>query len=160
MSSLWFTQVSEFMECMVLFVNGSRITVFLVPDRDHNLKSTSAQPFRHLTKRNMEDGQEEMQSSIWPYDLKSISGLREIFREWPNQTPHCAPHNCFPLHCASAVMLNYSLCRPRGNHVLLKHECSKQLFVVCAFLLLVIFSAFYMPTTSSTSNLSSTLISA
>lgn len=53
---------------MVMFVNGNRIIVVLVFDRDHNLNSLQHNALIHVAKINgrlMEDGIEEMQSSIF-----------------------------------------------------------------------------------------------
>lgn len=55
----------------------------------------STVPFIHMAKidgRFMEDGLEEMQSSIFPYSLKSVSQLRETFRELLNWTAHWPTH--------------------------------------------------------------------
>lgn len=69
------------------------ITVSPLLVRDHNLKFTAARYLSDTWLRKiifMEDGLEEMQSSILPYNLKSISGLRETIRELPDWT-HTQP---------------------------------------------------------------------
>lgn len=57
----------------------------------------------------MEDGLEEMQSSILPYNLKPISGLRDIIRELPSWTYTLGPAQLLLAELGFAILTKYSL---------------------------------------------------
>lgn len=97
-----------------------KITVFLVLVRHHNFKFTTA---RYLSDTwlgeiiFMEEGLEEMQSSILPYNLKSISGLRGTIRKLPSWTQIWTQHNCHSQLCL-VLLLKYYLYKGSPGNIL------------------------------------------
>lgn len=96
-------QFSSLLERTVLFVNETKKYSFPGFVRDHNLKFTIAWYLLDNWLREVifvKDGLKEMQPSVLPNNLKSISGLMKTIREMSNWTPRSAQHNCFYLSCA------------------------------------------------------------
>lgn len=114
-----------------------RIIVFLALVRDHNLKFTAARYLSDTWLREiifMEDGLEEMQSSILPYNLKSISGLRETIRKLPHSA-HTQPSTMASFWGALCYHDKiFSLWGPRAKHFLLLHFGISPKYILTCFM--------------------------